>query len=180
MAEDEEEDCLNPIGFDFWIGQLFMIAAAVGAVWWASRAGFREAARFSQYEECLTAQKTLKIVRAELEGNLREVREARERVREKKPAAFEVKLENLQWAAAKSFGSRIDPALFQAIEKLFGHPLPDLVQSIARGSWEQVDRDYAIRILTRVLDRAEKVVLPMLESQERNLAAAEAKLQEPK
>lgn len=180
MAEEEEEDCLNPIGFDFWIGQIFMIVAAVGAVWWASRAGFREAARFSQYEECLASQKTLKIVRAELEENLREVRAARERVQEKKSPAFEVKLENLQWAAGKSFGSRIDPTLFQAIEKLFGHPLPNLIQVVALGQMQQEERDYAVRVLTRILETADKVVLPMMESQERILVAADARLQETK
>ncbi len=179
MTEEAEEDCLNPIGFDFWIGQLFVIVAAVGAVWWASRAGFREAARFAQYEECVTAQKTLKIVRAELEENLREVRATRERVQEKKPLTLELKLEKLQWAAGKSFGSRMDPTLFQAIEMLFGNPLPGMIQNLTRGQMEQEDRDYAVRVLTRVLDRAQKVVLPMLESQERILAAAESRLVPP-
>lgn len=171
-----EEDALNPIGLDFWLGQIFMLGAAVAAIWFAARAGFTEAARFSQYDECRTAQKTLTIVRTELEENLEEIRAARKQLEEGKPLRLELKTVNLQIASSKSFGSLIDPGVLAQIEALLGPPLPATIETFSRGAVDGEERKSVHRMLTAVLDRADRVVLPMLRRQEQLLEAAELQL----
>jgi len=167
---------LNPIGPDFWLGQVVLLGAAVAAIWFAARAGFSEAARFAQYEECRTAQKTIAIVRRELEGNLQSIRDVRERTRSGEFFRFRISTVNLRVASERSFGSLIDPAVLYEVESLFDRSFLALMEAMTHGRLSEEDAGTVRRELERVLERAQRVVEPMLERQEQVLREAESRL----
>lgn len=176
MAE-EEEDELDPIGPDFWIGQLLMIVAVFLGILITANLGFTQAARFSQHEEFRLARNTLAVVKTELEENLREVRAARDRFQQNQDGPIELGTENLVAASTKPYMTLVDPSLLYEIERLFTHPIPEFVKAMATRRLGEGERKEGARLFGEILERSEKVVLPLLAAQEKALAEAEQRLE---
>ena len=171
---------MSPIGPEFWIGLAAMIGCSLAAIWFAARAGFADAARFRSYDECRTARNTLRTLRGDVEDNLRQLAKAREDMKTPRLPDIHLRTENLALASTKSYSSLIDPFLLAEIDRLFSYPLSlalDRIRSIA-GPVRPDDTTFVVPILTKVIDRAEKEVLPLLRAQETALDQLELGLQE--
>lgn len=174
MADDES---MNPLGWDFWLGQLLTLGAAAFSVWLATRAGFTEAARFTQHQEFRAARNVLRLVRSDLEFSLGELRASRESIKTDKFVEPELRLENLRLATQRSPGGVIDPRLFAEILLLFEPEVREYLDTIPKGSLrEKIQREEFGKLLDRVFDHADRTVMPKLSQQEHALDAAEARL----
>lgn len=172
-----EEQELNPVGPEFWIGQILMVGGVVVGIWLAGRSGFAEAMRFSKQENARQARSALRALRLELELNLHEVRIARDRVREKKRVNVPIRTPYLDSASSRPYMTLVDPRLVPEILKLLRYPLQKALQAVeGTGPVEKVDLDRVLEILDEVLDQAGPRVLSMLREEERKLDEALARL----
>ncbi len=174
--EPEEEDELNPVGVEFWLGQILMIGGVAAGIWLSARAGFSEAARFSQHQDLRLARNTLRVVRKELDENLRQVRLARANLEKGKPTRVELRTLHLQKASGKSYMTAVNPRVLAEIERLYAGPLDRVLPEIKEGPIDPREVKRQLVTLERVLARADKTVLPLLAAQEEELARLEAKV----
>ncbi|MBI2901091.1 MAG: hypothetical protein HYY17_12970 [Planctomycetes bacterium] len=175
----EDEESISPIGVEFWLGQVLMVAGVAAGIWIATRTGFADAARFAQMEDYRFARGTLASVRREMEDNLRQVRDAKARIEDGKNAKISVDLTFLDAAASKPYMSLVDPELLSGVEKLFVHPLPkvaELLDKITEFDKFPDQRKWVLEVLTKILDRAKDHVLPMFNREERELERHETRL----
>ena len=173
-AVEEEEDWrkqdeLHPIGFEFWCKQTLSIVSVVLGVFLAARAGFAQAARFSQRNDEHQALVTLQIVRAELEDNLAALRAARDRLRAGGVVVVEVETECLEAAIAQPNMIRVDPLLLFEIEALFDPSFQQVLVPLREARPPKELREHAATRFTEVLERADEVVLPWVARQEEAL-----------
>jgi hypothetical protein len=176
---DAGDDSLDPVGPEFWIGQMLMIVGVVGGILLAARAGFSEASRFSKHEDYRQARIVLGVVRQELEGNLRELRDARENIRAGRIRGVSLGTSYLERASVQPCMSMVDPTLLSEIVKLLDYPLSRAVERMNQPQGlEESERGHLEAIFSGVLDRAEKEVLPLLAVEEATLAKAEERYRE--
>ncbi len=172
-----EEQELNPVGPDFWIGQILVgVGVAVG-IWLAARAGFAEAVRFTKHENARQARSTLRALRLELEVNLREIRAAREHLRENQPATLQLRTTYVDAASGRPYMAIVDPRLIPEILKVLRYPLSEAAERLRtpRG-FERREQEQIAATLDEVLEQAEKYVLPLLRTEEERLDSLLASL----
>src|SRR5688572_29556175 len=157
----EKEEELDPIGPDFWMGQVLIVVAVFFGIWLTTRIGFTQAARFTQHEEFRQARNTLAVVRTELEDNLRAVKAAPARLLENSDGPIEISTSNLAAAATKPYMQIVDPALIAEIERLFTYPIPEYVHVMNTRRMGDEERKEAARLFQGIIDRTESFVLPL-------------------
>jgi hypothetical protein len=148
-------------------------------VWLAVRAGFTEAARYSQYNHIRAARNALKVIEGETRANVAQLKRLREEMKTKRVAEIDLRTDSIRQGASKSYAALLDPALLCEVERLFAFPMSDVEELLRRpGRLADEERDQISKICTRVIDRAEKVVIPMIEAQDRELESVERRLRE--
>jgi len=178
-APDEREP-RDLIGWEFWAGKVVLvILSALLAVWLAVRSGSSDATRFQQLRDVSAARNTLRVIKTEIEKNVAAIKSARAEIRDRREPELEVSLDSLRLAAGKSYASLIDAALLADIDRVYAWPLPELQANMAKGGFRNAGRevhDWYIGILDSIVDRSEKVLLPMIAEQDKALAAREQAL----
>ncbi|MBI2899487.1 MAG: hypothetical protein HYY17_04840 [Planctomycetes bacterium] len=175
---DEIEDSLNPIGFEFWIGQVLTVVGVAVGIWLSARAGFTEAARFSQVQDYRLARNTLRVLRKELDGNLDQMRKARADVEKGRDVRIQLRTLHMETAAGKPYMATVNPRVVAEVERLYTDAQRELVERLHEGRADPRDVPRIVKALGRILERAERIVLPLIDSQEKALDQAEARLGE--
>lgn len=168
------------IGWEFWAGKVVLVVlSALGAVLLAVRAGSADATRFHQLQDVMAARNTLRVIRTELETNVAAIKTATAEIKERREPELDVSLDSLRLAVGKSYASLIDAALLAEIDRLFSWPLPELQENMAKAGFRNAGKethDWYVRILTYIVDRSEKSLLPMMTDHDNALGARELEL----
>ncbi len=156
MTEEKEPPKQDPLGFDFWIKHVFRVSGVVIGITLSGLFGFGSASRFAQHEEIRLARSALRVIRSELETNVSAVAKAKAALESGDKPRIEIRLDYLDAAAGKPFMASVDPAILGEIEALFGHPLPDVIESMGKSQRNLEERErkvYAER-LGKVVERS--------------------------
>lgn len=176
VSQKEAEDALNPVGFEFWIGQVLMVAGVVVGIWLSARAGFQEAARFTQAQDIRLARNTLRVVAKEFERNIEQIRACRSDVENNVPSKIRIHTLQHEKATGKSFMTAVDPRVLDEIDRLYLDAQGDLIPEFQHGAVEARDKKRVFAKIDHLIERAEKTIRPLLQTQEAALNAAEARL----
>lgn len=174
MSEYEEDDSLNPIRPEFWVGQILMVAGVAAGVWIAARAGFTEAVRFATAEDHRQAQIARGVLKAEFERNLEVVRDARARTEARRriePLSLDTSF--LEKAESEPFLSVLDPALLSELQRFVGAPL----SMITGKSHHALAVETYLAFCDKALGLAENSILPLFAREERRLSEAIARIE---
>ena len=174
---EKEPPKQDPLGFDFWVKHVFRIGGVVIGITLSGLFGFGSASRFAQHEEVRLARSALRVIRAELEGNVAAVASGKAALEVGDKPRIELRLDYLDAAAGKPFMASVDPALLGEIEALLGYPLPEVIEAMAKNprNLEDRERQATIERLAKVVERS-AAVLAALKTQEDALDAQLRKL----
>ncbi|MBI2901088.1 MAG: hypothetical protein HYY17_12955 [Planctomycetes bacterium] len=177
-----DDECLNPIGIELWLGQALLIVGIVIGIYLAASVGFRETNRYAKREDLFQARRSLGFVRQEFEANLATLRAFRDRTKDKKGGAslpLPVRTSYLEAASAQPYMVLVDRALLMEMTRLMtGYPFALLWTDTEKLPKKfVVGEEHAFEICAEALEHAEKTILPKLAAEEKALDEAIANLE---
>lgn len=159
MGDDEG---LDPLGLEFWLGQLLLIAGATAGVIVAAKVGFAQATRLARHEDQRLAATALALVADELDDDLAQVARARDALRANRPAHLAIATDALDAAEGQAYLSSVDPEPLAEVELLFAGRIPAVADLLAQGDLTDEERADAAAILDRVWHHGHDEVAPAL------------------
>lgn len=173
------DESLPPLTREFWFEQGLRIMGIGLAIYLAAHFAFSETTRFSKSEDFRQARTTLAVMKTEFDGNLAEIRQARDRIRENQRTSITLRTAHLEIALTRSYMCVVDPLLLVEIKKLFTYPLSLIIDRLRDAHLlEGREREYYLGILDRLIRHAETVIGPMIQAEDAKLRETELRLQE--
>lgn len=173
------EESLPPLTREFWFEQALRVLGIGLAIYLAAHFAFSETTRFSKSEDFRQARATLAVMKTEFDGNLAEIKAARDRIRADQRATITLRTAHLEIALTRGYMCVVDPLLLAEIKRLFSYPLSIVIDRLRDSHLlEGREREYHVGVLDRLIAHAENVIVPMLRAEDAKLQAAERRLQE--
>ncbi len=147
----------------FWIGQIIAAGIAFLCIWIASRIGFREAVRFTRYEEMRKSRDLMRSMERELSSNERALRRALEDWDSEEFRRVHVGTQSLDRAKESDSYLRLNLRTLKALSESYSGDLRETVEQTRRATGETAVRREA-RDLWIHFERMERT-RPLLEEE---------------